>query len=164
VSRYREYRRIKAMLLRYGFSERILEPLARSRCQRDAALLAANEAGHGDCARAYFTALGYRPARRDCAARQRTPNAKPPRPRRNPQATPGTTRPATCPATTHPGRSPAPWPARSPALRIVSDAADSCSRPRDAGPFPLVHEAQQKWPASKVGLSKALTKANLAGG
>jgi hypothetical protein len=60
VSRYREYRRIKAMLLRYGFSERILEPLARSRCQRDAALLAANEAGHGDCARAYFTALGYR--------------------------------------------------------------------------------------------------------
>lgn len=60
VSRYREYQRIKAMLLRYGFSERILEPLARSRCQRDAALLAASEAGHGDCARAYFTALGYR--------------------------------------------------------------------------------------------------------
>lgn len=60
VSRYREYRRIKAMLLRYGFSERILEPLARSRCQRDAALLAASEAGHGDCARAYFAALGYR--------------------------------------------------------------------------------------------------------
>jgi len=60
VSRYREYQRIKAMLLRYGYSERILEPLARSRCQRDAALLAASEAGHGDCARAYFTALGYR--------------------------------------------------------------------------------------------------------
>lgn len=60
VSRYREYRRIKAMILRYGFSERILEPLARSRCQRDAALLAASEAGHGDCARAYFTGLGYR--------------------------------------------------------------------------------------------------------
>jgi hypothetical protein len=60
VSRYREYQRIKAMLLRYGFSQRILEPLARSRCQRDAALLAASEAGHGDCARAYFTALGYR--------------------------------------------------------------------------------------------------------
>lgn len=60
MSRYREYRRIKAMLLRFGYSERILEPLARSRCQRDAALLAAREAGHGDCARAYFTALGYR--------------------------------------------------------------------------------------------------------
>ncbi|WP_231116993.1 hypothetical protein [Pseudodesulfovibrio alkaliphilus] len=60
VSRYREYQRIKAMLLRFGYSERILEPLARSRCQRDAALLAAREAGHGDCARAYFTALGYR--------------------------------------------------------------------------------------------------------
>jgi hypothetical protein len=60
LSRYREYRRIKAMLLRYGYSPRILEPLARSRCQRDAALLAASEAGHRDSARAYFQALGYR--------------------------------------------------------------------------------------------------------
>lgn len=60
ISRHREYRRIKAMLLRYGYSERILEPLARSRCQRDAALLAASEAGHAENARAYFAGLGYR--------------------------------------------------------------------------------------------------------
>jgi hypothetical protein len=60
VSRHREYRRIKAMLLKYGFSERILRPLARSRCQRDAALHAARETGHLDRARGYFHGLGYR--------------------------------------------------------------------------------------------------------
>lgn len=60
VSRHREYRRIKAMFVRYGFSERILRPLARSRCQRDAALHAARETGHLDRARAYFHGLGYR--------------------------------------------------------------------------------------------------------
>lgn len=60
VSRHREYRRIKAMLLRYGFNERILKPQARSRCQRDAALHAARETGHLDRARTYFHGLGYR--------------------------------------------------------------------------------------------------------
>ena len=60
VSRHREYRRIKAMFRRYGFSERILKPLARSRCQRDAALHAARETGHFEAARSYFRALGYR--------------------------------------------------------------------------------------------------------
>ena len=60
VSRHREYRRIKAMFLKFGYSERILEPLARSRCQRDAAVFAAEEVGHGASARAYFAGLGYR--------------------------------------------------------------------------------------------------------
>lgn len=60
VSRYREYRRIKAMFLKFGYSERILEPLARSRCQRDAAVFAAEETGHGDSARTYFARQGYR--------------------------------------------------------------------------------------------------------
>lgn len=60
VSRHREYRRIKAMILKFGYSERILEPLARSRCQRDAAVFAAVETGHGESARAYFAGLGYR--------------------------------------------------------------------------------------------------------
>ncbi|BDQ35143.1 hypothetical protein [Pseudodesulfovibrio portus] len=60
VSRHREYRRIKAMFVRYGFSERILRPLARSRCQRDAALHAARETGHLDKARSYFRGQGYR--------------------------------------------------------------------------------------------------------
>jgi len=60
VSRHREYKRIKAMFLKFGYSERILEPLARSRCQRDAAIFAAEEVGHGDTARQYFSKLGYR--------------------------------------------------------------------------------------------------------
>ncbi|WP_229592032.1 hypothetical protein [Pseudodesulfovibrio sediminis] len=60
ISRHREYRRIKAMFMKYGFSERILKPLARSRCQRDAGLLAARETGHHDQAKAYFHQLGYR--------------------------------------------------------------------------------------------------------
>jgi len=60
VSRHREYKRIKAMFLKYGFSERILKPLARSRCQRDAALHAARETGHHQAARSYFRDLGYR--------------------------------------------------------------------------------------------------------
>ena len=60
VSRHREYRRIEAMFRRYGYSERILEPLARSRCQRDAAVFAASETGHGEEATAYFASLGYR--------------------------------------------------------------------------------------------------------
>lgn len=60
VSRHREYRRIKGMLLRYGYSERILCQVARSRCQRDAALHAARETGHHERAKAYFASLGYR--------------------------------------------------------------------------------------------------------
>lgn len=60
VSRHREYKRIKAMFVKYGFSERILKPLARSRCQRDAALHAARETGHLEKARSYFRGLGYR--------------------------------------------------------------------------------------------------------
>lgn len=60
VSRHREAQRIRLMFLKYGFDVRILEPLARSRCQRDAAIFAADEVGHGEEARRYFAALGYR--------------------------------------------------------------------------------------------------------
>lgn len=60
ISRHREYKRIKAMFHKFGYKERILEPLARSRCQRDAALFAADETGYGPRARAYFAQLGYR--------------------------------------------------------------------------------------------------------
>lgn len=60
VSRHREYKRIKAMFVRFGYSERVLAQVARSRCQRDAALHAARETGHLDRAKAYFVSLGYR--------------------------------------------------------------------------------------------------------
>lgn len=59
-SRYREYRRIRAMLSRYGWNRRVFLLVAGSRCQRDAALQAALEAGHGMRARRLFRSMGYR--------------------------------------------------------------------------------------------------------
>lgn len=60
LSRHREYERIKSMLLKYGFHERIFAPVAGSRCQRDAALLAARETGCRERAGAFFRSIGYR--------------------------------------------------------------------------------------------------------
>ncbi|MCG8531690.1 MAG: hypothetical protein MI749_13640 [Desulfovibrionales bacterium] len=59
-SRFREFKRIKAILLRRGFNRRILRPVSTSRCQRDAALLAAKETGCRCHAARYFKDLGYR--------------------------------------------------------------------------------------------------------
>ena len=59
-SRYREYRRIRCMLERRGWDERVFLLVAGSRCQRDAALMAAMETGLGRRARALFRSLGYR--------------------------------------------------------------------------------------------------------
>lgn len=60
LSRYREYLRMRRMLDRWGFAPRLLRPLASSRCQRDAAMQAAREAGCADKTRAYYRKLGYR--------------------------------------------------------------------------------------------------------
>lgn len=60
LSRFREFKRIRAILRRYGFKPRVLHPVSSSRCQRDAALLAASETGFRGQAHRYFTELGYR--------------------------------------------------------------------------------------------------------
>ena len=60
LARYREYQRIRLIFVRYGYKERVLTLVARSRCQRDAALLAAREAGCHGPARSFFRARGYR--------------------------------------------------------------------------------------------------------
>lgn len=60
LSRFREYQRVRAILSRYGFRRRALRPVSTSRCQRDAALLAAEESGVRQQARRYFRDLGYR--------------------------------------------------------------------------------------------------------
>jgi hypothetical protein len=60
LSRYREYRRVKAILNRRGFWPRTLRAMSGSRCRRDAALLAAREAGYGRLAARYYHGLGYR--------------------------------------------------------------------------------------------------------
>ncbi|MEW5773865.1 MAG: hypothetical protein AB1916_10125 [Thermodesulfobacteriota bacterium] len=63
LARYREFLRLQRMLAHYGFRPRILRHAAGSRCQRDAALAAAAEAGCRDEAAAYFRSLGYTPLR-----------------------------------------------------------------------------------------------------
>lgn len=60
LSRYREYRRVKVIFNRRGFCPRTLRAMSGSRCRRDAALLAAREAGYGRLAARYYHGLGYR--------------------------------------------------------------------------------------------------------
>jgi hypothetical protein len=60
ISRHRDYARLKGVLLRRGFHPRLFALVSTSRCQRDAALHAAREAGCAPQARAHFRGLGYR--------------------------------------------------------------------------------------------------------
>jgi hypothetical protein len=60
LSRYREFKRLCRLLSRYGFRPKVFRLVASSRCQRDAALLAARQAGCRDQARRVFRDLGYR--------------------------------------------------------------------------------------------------------
>jgi len=59
-SRYREFKRVRRLLARYGFRRRVFQLVASSRCQRDAALLAARETGCLVQASRVFRELGYR--------------------------------------------------------------------------------------------------------
>ena len=59
-SRYQNYKQIKDQLFLYGFDKRIFKPILQSRCQRDAALTAAEELGYGNRCRNYFRTCGYR--------------------------------------------------------------------------------------------------------
>ncbi len=60
LSRQAEYRRVRRLLARRGFDRRIFDAMAASRCQRDAALCAAGDAGLRREADAHYHALGYR--------------------------------------------------------------------------------------------------------
>ena len=59
-SRFQNYKKIKDQIYLFGFHERILKPVLKSRCQRDAALIAATELGHGNKCRLFFKGRGYR--------------------------------------------------------------------------------------------------------
>jgi hypothetical protein len=59
-SRYQNYKQIKDHLYLNGYHERILRPMLKSMCQRDAALVAANELGMGKICALYFRNHGYR--------------------------------------------------------------------------------------------------------
>ena len=60
LSRFREYKRLLVIFRRYGYQPRTLKLVARSRCQRDAAMQAARETGYAAAAKRYFYTLGYR--------------------------------------------------------------------------------------------------------
>ena len=59
-SRFQDYKRVKDQLYFYGYQERIIRPLLKSRCQRDAAQLACNELGVGEQSKALFKSHGYK--------------------------------------------------------------------------------------------------------
>ena len=59
-SRYQNYKLIKDHLFVNGFQPRILRPFIKSRCQRDAVLVAAEELGMTKECKVYFMMQGYR--------------------------------------------------------------------------------------------------------
>lgn len=60
LARMLDYRRIHAILSRYGFDRRVFQVVCTSRCQRDAALFAAKKAGCLAEAQKAFRSMGYR--------------------------------------------------------------------------------------------------------
>lgn len=59
-SRYQNYKQIRDQFILYGFDSRILKPVIKSRCQRDAAQLAATNTGYGKECHHLFRKAGYR--------------------------------------------------------------------------------------------------------
>ena len=59
-SRFQNYKQIKDQIFLYGYKERILSPVLKSRCQRDAAWLAAKELGFEKECKLYYARHGYR--------------------------------------------------------------------------------------------------------
>lgn len=59
-SRYQNYKQIKDQIFIYGYNNRIFRPVLKSRCQRDAAWLAAYELNYGQKCKTYFHSNGYR--------------------------------------------------------------------------------------------------------
>jgi len=59
-SRFQNYKQLKDQIFLNGYQERLLKPLTRSSCQREAAILACEELGLGQKSKSYFYARGYR--------------------------------------------------------------------------------------------------------
>ena len=59
-SRFQNYKQVKDQIFLNGFQLRILKPLAKSSCQREAAILAGIELGYEKEIRNYFYKIGYR--------------------------------------------------------------------------------------------------------
>lgn len=59
-SRYQNYKQVKDQIFINGYQQRLLKPLTRSSCQREAAILACEELGLGKEVKNYFWKKGYR--------------------------------------------------------------------------------------------------------
>ena len=59
-SRYQNYKQVKDQLFFNGYQERLLKPLLRSSCQREAAILAGLELGVGKEVKSFYYKKGYR--------------------------------------------------------------------------------------------------------
>jgi len=59
-SRWQNYKQIKDYLYGFGYRERIFKPVLNSSCQRNAALIAAEELGYRARVEAFFRSQGYR--------------------------------------------------------------------------------------------------------
>ena len=59
-SRFQNYKLAKDQLYQFGYKERIIKPFTKSRCQRDAVIMACRQLGHSEICASYFERLGYR--------------------------------------------------------------------------------------------------------
>jgi len=59
-SRYQNYKMMRDYFYVYGYQERLVKHIAKSRCQRDAVIIAAREMGVEAECRNYFKACGYK--------------------------------------------------------------------------------------------------------
>jgi len=59
-SRFQNYKLVKDQLNQFGYKERIVKPFTKSRCQRDAVMMACRKLGHTTACAGYFDRLGYR--------------------------------------------------------------------------------------------------------
>ena len=58
-SRFQNYKLLKDLFYRYGFRYKFVKALRHSRCQRDAALVAAGEMGYKSITHKYYVRCGY---------------------------------------------------------------------------------------------------------
>lgn len=58
-SRYQNYKMVRDYLYKFGFRTRIVSPMKHSKCQREAAYMAARNLGYGKVILNYFRTYGY---------------------------------------------------------------------------------------------------------
>lgn len=59
-SRFQNFKQLRDQMYFNGFKFRILKPMTKSRCQRDAALVACRQLGYEDDARKIYSEMGYK--------------------------------------------------------------------------------------------------------